>query len=158
MGNRLINSPHQLATLRANYPTGRVVKIWKDGWVWSYQVRPRPSSPFYSFKIVYNHFHPEVYALDKLELADGENSLPHVYSHEKQRLCLYLPNGREWNASMPVSKLVPWVAKWFYFYESWVITGVWRGGGMHVTDEAYKQIPSNRRDRRLSQKLKKRCK
>ncbi|WP_285827659.1 hypothetical protein [Bacteroides acidifaciens] len=144
----IITPYRQLACLRRNYPDGRVIRQWKDGWAWTSMVQPRPSSPYYNFKIVYSHNQPAVYALDKLELADGENRLPHIYSQQRQRLCLYLPNGIEWNATMPVTKIVPWIAKWFYFYESWVATGVWSGGGLHVTDDAYQQIYSSRTKRR----------
>lgn len=144
----------QLSNIRANYPDGIVVNIGRNSWSWTYQVQPRLSSPFYRFKIVYTNNTPSVYALDKLELAAGQNRLPHVYSQSRQKLCLYFPNGLEWNSTMPVSKIVPWVAKWFYFYESWVVTGIWNGGGIHISDEAYSDMSTSRLERRLKERLK----
>lgn len=148
----MIRPAHQLSCLRATYPEGKVVNTWNNGWCWTYQLQPRPSSPFYHFKITYSKNRPRVYVVDKLELADGQLRLPHVYSHEKQQLCLYLPNGREWNATMPITMIVPWISRWLYFYESWVVTGEWQGGGMHVTDENYKSLFVGRANKRYLKK------
>ena len=37
----------------------------------------------------------------------------------------------EWNPTMLLSRtIVPWASEWLLFYELWVITGVWLGGGI----------------------------
>ena len=154
MKNKTIPPAQQLSSLRAKYPGGKVVDIRSNGWTWTHQLQPRASSPFYRFKITYSDNHPNVYVLDKLELADGQERLPHVYSHEKQKLCLYLPNGKEWNATMSITKIVPWISRWLYFYESWVVTGEWQGGGMHVSDENYQSLPRSRTERRYIERQK----
>ena len=36
---------------------------------------------------------------------------------------------------MPLANtIVPWVADWLYYYEVWLFTGEWEGGGIHFDD------------------------
>jgi hypothetical protein len=75
-----------------------------------------------------------------LALARGKKFLPHVYSTPQQRLCLYYPNGIEWNVGMLyTATLIPWACEWLCHYELWVTTGTWHGGGIHHETEAEKQ-------------------
>ena len=30
--------------------------------------------------------------------------------------------------------IVPWIADWLYYYEVWLFTGEWEGGGIHFDD------------------------
>jgi hypothetical protein len=55
--------------------------------------------------------------------------LPHVYP--LNTLCLYF-GSKEWNASRPVTDLVGWACEWLFFYEIWLATGEWLGGGIHL--------------------------
>ena len=67
-----------------------------------------------------------------LKKAEGATLLPHVYNTEKQSLCLFYGRIGEWNASMFLSRtIVPWASEWLNFYELWVITGEWLGGGIN---------------------------
>ncbi|ACX76279.1 hypothetical protein Fisuc_2696 [Fibrobacter succinogenes subsp. succinogenes S85] len=67
-----------------------------------------------------------------LELAEGATRLEHVYDNQKQRLCLYHPKKRPWDRSMLLSEtVIPWAIEWLYFYEIWLCTGQWLGGGEH---------------------------
>ena len=100
-------------------------------------VRPTPLSVGYTLKIV---FEPDqkipfsVYVVNPkpLELAEGATRLEHVYDNQKQRLCLYHPKKRPWDRSMLLSETaIPWAVEWLYFYEIWLCTGEWLGGGEH---------------------------
>lgn len=74
---------------------------------------------------------PEVRVLSPL-LQRGKNDadIPHMYSQE--RLCLYLPSGEEWKPSDPIAlTIVPWTSLWLVYYEGWLATGEWQGGGVH---------------------------
>lgn len=65
-------------------------------------------------------------------MAEGQAKLPHVYSTVDQKICLYYPKIGEWKETMFIAKtLVPWASEWLFFYEIWVLTGEWRGGGIH---------------------------
>lgn len=64
-----------------------------------------------------------------------EGSLPHVYGPSNDpTLCLYDPEANEWNSTMLIAeKIIPWTIEWLTFYEFWLMTGVWSGGGRHPT-------------------------
>ncbi len=98
-------------------------------------MQPSELSPYYHIKIKYQlGKHPDVYVINPypLPLADREKKLPHVYNHDKQHLCLYFRKDKEWTASKMIADvIVPWVSEWLLHYELWVLTGEWRGGGVH---------------------------
>ena len=59
-------------------------------------------------------------------------NLPHVYTQVPVRLCVYFPGSGEWHSSKAIAAtLVPWSITWFGFFEDWVFTNVWSGGGIH---------------------------
>ncbi len=75
--------------------------------------------------------YPEVRIIDP-PLGRGKNGedIPHMYGQEK--LCLYLPSGEEWEPAQPIATtIVPWTALWLAYYEGWLATGEWQGGGVH---------------------------
>lgn len=110
---------------------------------WVYTVTPTPLSDNYTLKLKYKRgkgVQVFVIAPQKLKLAEGKKRLPHVYSHEEQRLCLYYPSDedreRTWKPDMYFAKtIVPWAVEWLEFYEYWLGTGIWLGGGIHPNGE-----------------------
>jgi hypothetical protein len=93
-------------------------------------IRPTARSVAYTIRIEYRAGKPpDVYVLSpKLEPREPGGCLPHVYTGD--RLCLYLPGADEWTAAMPLAlTIVPWIAEWLFFYETWRVLGVWLGGG-----------------------------
>ncbi len=73
-----------------------------------------------------------VHSPKPLKLAKGETKLPHVYDSKAQILCLFRSSKDEWNPSMLLSEsVVHWAVEWLYFYEIWLCTGRWLGGGEH---------------------------
>lgn len=96
---------------------------------------PTAISPEYVVNVFYRMGrHPEIYVREpRLTLRAGQ-PLPHVYSQEEQKLCLYFPSGgKEWNRSMSIATtIVPWASEWLFFYEIWLATGRWLGGGVHL--------------------------
>ena len=57
-------------------------------------------------------------------------SIPHLYSDGS--LCLYYPDYNEWRAEdLWADTLIPWTCLWLYFFELWLATGEWLGGGIH---------------------------
>jgi hypothetical protein len=64
-------------------------------------------------------------------LAAGRR-IEHLYSQEKQELCVYYPDGIEWNGTKPLARtVVLWAHEWLVHFEAWVFTGQWDGGGVH---------------------------
>ncbi|MCK1309870.1 MULTISPECIES: hypothetical protein [unclassified Bradyrhizobium] len=118
------------------------------GLTWTYRVRPTLLSREYEVCITFRpDDSPRVFVVSPslTELAGGRK-LPHVY-HDPLRLCLYLPGSGEWEAHMRIDKtFVPWTATWLYYFEEWLESDDWKGGGEHPAPgeaETY-----NRRSRR----------
>lgn len=118
--------------------------------VWEFSARPTPLSREYEVRIVYHHGDvPEVFVIrpDLTEVSEGR-TLPHVYSQKPTRLCLYLPNSGEWSPAMAIAdSLVPWATLWLFYFEEWLSTGKWSGGGQHPKDPDDDR-KTNTRDRR----------
>lgn len=40
-------------------------------------------------------------------------------------------HGTEWNSGMLIANtIIPWASGWLFFYEFWLATGQWFGGGI----------------------------
>lgn len=66
-------------------------------------------------------------------LANGR-PIPHIYPHygEGVRLCLWTPKLKEWNWHMKLSETyIPWTLRWLWYFEDWLHTVNWAGGGTH---------------------------
>lgn len=78
---------------------------------------------------------PEVLVLrPDLKSLAGKKTIPHVYDHDGPgtKLCLWWPKLREWMPRMKLSETcVPWTAEWLWYFEDWLATGEWAGGGQH---------------------------
>ncbi len=54
--------------------------------------------------------------------------IPHRY-HDGS-ICLF--SGAEWTADKAIAQtIVPWLLEWLAFYEGWLATREWQGGGTH---------------------------
>ena len=64
-------------------------------------------------------------------VAEGR-PISHVYSENPMNLCLYRPGRGQWAPWMLLDRtIVPWTVVWLYFFEEWLRSGEWRGGGEH---------------------------
>jgi len=98
---------------------------------WQGQVKPLPLSDTYTVQIRYEKYRgPQVWIISpKLELHDGYSSIPHTYVGDY--LCLYYPDYDEWTSAKYVAEtIVPWISLWLMYYEAWLATGEWLGGGI----------------------------
>lgn len=133
----------QLAVLKRDFPHGKSQIINHNTIQWKGILKSSPIGDEYKVKLTYElGKSPNVFVLEPspLKLAEGKKFLPHVYDTKKQRLCLYYPDGKEWNSSKPLTQTVMiWAIEWLYFYELWLITGEWLGGGT-VHGETKKDI------------------
>lgn len=122
----------QYASLRSTYENS-FGHLMPNGFSWLCDLQPSPISQLYQIKIVYTDgYPPSIYIVSPkpLKLAKNAERLPHTYDTKKQQLCLYRPQFNEWNRSMLISQtIVHWALSWLYFYEEWVSTGIWKGGG-----------------------------
>ncbi len=105
---------------------------------WEFYIRPSPISRRYHIRLVYRKGDvPCVVVLspDIQSLAPGRR-LPHVYyANSPLSLCLYLPGSGEWSAVHSLTDtIVPWTALWLMYFEDWLLTNDWKGGGKHPGD------------------------
>lgn len=135
----------QISALKKRYEFKNSQLVVKsNSFTYSFDVRPTPLSDSYRLKIDYKeHSFPKVYVVfpKPLKLAVGAERLPHTYDTKRQLLCLFTPNYGEWNDTMLIANtIVHWAIEWLYYYENWVYTGKWLGGGHGNSDvdEDYK--------------------
>ena len=126
--------PAQISILAKYYPNGVVKTQTLRRLVWECDIIPTPNSVTYRIRIDYTiNQKPNVYVIEPpvLDRPEGAEMLKHVYSTEKQQICLYYGPFGEWDSTMFLAqKIVPWAAEWLLFYELWVITGEWLGEGI----------------------------
>lgn len=93
-------------------------------------ISPTPLSRIYTAKISYTIGHLPIIEIINPKLSDGQIKLPHVY--KKANLCLFYPRNKEWTKYDYIAdKIIPWISLWLCYYETWNITGEWKGGGIH---------------------------
>jgi hypothetical protein len=74
-----------------------------------------------------------------------QGPIPHVYKSDLDPslpyLCLFSPSLREWDVTDLIAETtVFWANEWLYFYEGWLVTRKWRGGGRHPTIDGAKEL------------------
>lgn len=99
---------------------------------WTFEATPTPLARTYTIRIEYKERDtPDVRCLapDLIKLAGGRK-LPHVYTGTPPKLCLYLPGSGQWTPAKPIAHtIVPWIYEWLHYFEDWLGTNVWAGGG-----------------------------
>lgn len=91
-------------------------------------IQPTAMSRTYTVKVGYRlGERPEVLVLrPQLQLHQSAVELPHTFPGDK--LCLHMPG--QWNGHMYIAHTtIPWTSEWLLYYELWLVTGTWEGGG-----------------------------
>lgn len=148
----MIGIDDQIAAMATRWPSFAVVAKEGRGAVWEgtltpvkkrYRVRIAYTVPWAieMFSIV--DVQPRVQVIDPTlerhpEFDDGP--VPHVYVNrhavELPYLCLFDPFSLEWSpGDLLADTTVHWTSRYLYFYEGWLVTGKWLGGGRHPTAE-----------------------
>jgi hypothetical protein len=128
-----LTAAQQYVNLRAN-PLSSGDGVMRAGsFTWRFDASPSPLSRVYRVRIeMAQERSPRTFVEtpDLALLADGRD-LPHVYRNPT-RLCLYLPGTSEWQPWMRVDQtIVPWSVLWLWYFEDWLASGEWKGGGVH---------------------------
>ncbi len=120
--------------LEGKYPEGHFTKLKDNEIIFIVILQSNPLGDKYKVKIHYKFgkFIKVIVLEPKpLKLANGSKKLPHVYCHKSQQLCLYYPKYKEWDGNKRiVNTIIPWALEWLYYYEIWLFTGEWLGGGI----------------------------
>jgi hypothetical protein len=143
-----LNVAQQLINLRISPICKGVGAIHRGKLTWEFDAQPDVLGRVYRIRIEYEESSaPRVYLIEpNLKLLAEGRRLPHVYEQEPARLCLYLPGAREWSASKRISEtIVPWAFLWLWYFEEWLVSDDWKGGGIHPTARLPRQQKSRSR-------------
>lgn len=127
-----LSLPQQMAGLLADWPEGET-RLTKNGLTWTGELSPSPLSRTYLTRVSYpstQHL-PTTRVLNPClrELA-GERTIPHLYCQHTGKLCLFTPTLYEWTPHQRLSRtILPWAQLWLFYFEDWLATGDWQGGG-----------------------------
>ena len=104
---------------------------------WRFRAQPTPLSRSYQVTLVLaRDGTPDVRVVDpELRLLAGGRDLPHIY-HNPDRLCLYLPGTGQWDTSKRLDlAIIPWTYLWLIYFEEWLMSDDWKGGGKHPGED-----------------------
>lgn len=129
-----LTAAQQFVNLRGNPISHGVGKLRAGRLTWRYSASPFPLSRDYTVRI-------EFWPTGKLQIfvdspdlhaLSGGRRIPHLYQQQPPRLCLYLPRTYEWQSWMRIDQtIVPWTALWLFYFEEWLASDEWKGGGIH---------------------------
>ncbi|OOZ38956.1 hypothetical protein BOW52_07815 [Solemya elarraichensis gill symbiont] len=107
-----IGLTQQLQNLRQSVQSGNGQIERHATLVWEYPARPSPMGWVYQIGIRYRLGKlPQTYVLDpSIQDLAGDREIPHLYSQDKQQLCLFYPRHDEWNETMWLSASVALIA------------------------------------------------
>ena len=75
---------------------------------------------------------PKVFMYDNHIEGIEKDDFPHKYHKDLKKqevqLCLNMPYEFDYSLRI-IDTIIPWTQEWLYFYEIWLTTGEWRGGG-----------------------------
>ena len=126
----VISLAKQGENVKSLYP-GFSYKISSEGkLICKGDIRPTSLSVTYTIKIIYKIGKRPVIKVINPMLDTSKGKIPHTYGNNE--LCVYMPKYKEWTKYQYIGeKVIPWISLWLYFYEAWLITGEWLGGGEH---------------------------
>jgi len=113
--------------LKAAFPDFRV-KVGRCELRCLGELRPTWLSDNYTIELLYRiPDRPRVRVIrPTLRLLPGHSRVKHTFKDNE--LCLYTQG--DWRPDLPISShMVPWISEWLSFYEDWLATGEWLGGG-----------------------------
>jgi hypothetical protein len=123
--------PQQHQRMSARHPQFRLVVLRPNLAEWQGGVQPSPLGDTYTVRVRYEKYKSPLILVvsPELRLHEDAASIPHTYVGNK--LCLHYPDYEEWSSDKYVAEtIVPWVSLWLLYYEGWLATGKWLGGGI----------------------------
>ncbi|MDX9798478.1 MAG: hypothetical protein RBT05_06445 [Bacteroidales bacterium] len=129
---------------------GNSKKMSMINWV-EFDIQPTSLSRVYKILIVYiQGYNPYAYVLSPSlnKLKKEESIIPHLYDHDRYKLCLHYPHTNDYNPNEEIGQqYIPWIIHWLYYFEEWLYTEEWKGGGVEPGDEIDKELnPKYKKD------------
>ena len=122
----VLTNGQQVGRMSAAFPRF-AVRMSRNLVEWRGEITPFGCSKTYLISITFSlQRRVKVRVVEPVLQSLPGKKIPHRFRDGS--LCLNLPE--EWNSSMPVAEiLIPWISDWIYYYEIWLATGDWIGGG-----------------------------
>lgn len=126
----------QMIALKVSYPSSMCEIKHGTLWWFSKGVRPTPLSKEYSVLMTYRIGSlPKIRVFgDELQNLDAED-FPHKYlidpNNQWVEICLYRYAFEFSRYKLLANTVIPWIVEWLFYYEIWLTTGEWLGGGEH---------------------------
>jgi len=139
-------------------------QIFRDFFYWEFDVQPTSLNKKYKILLVQHkkRISPYVFLLDKEILnwpKEYRLKIPHLYDSDRLRLCLYHPRLNEWQwEKLYCTTIIPWIYLWIIFFEYWLYSSCWEGGGEHPPKDSSKKNAEKKKNingKKISQKGKK---
>ena len=126
---RTLGIGEQKARFRSIYPAFATSIHCRNVLVCRGKVQPTALSDTYLVRISYEIGRTPQVDIDEplLQRRDPHERIPHTY--DEDRPCTFRPRV-DWRSDMSLAMIVPWVSMWLFFYETWLVTGDWFGGGV----------------------------
>ncbi len=130
-----ITLAEQMLALRQSYPGAECFIVGHKKLVWKGALRPSALSNTYPVVLECSiGYKPKVFVSgDGIKKID-EPGFPHIFhrDREKNKIELCLCYGDDFTSDMLIAETyIPWAIEWLYYYEIWLVTGEWCGGGIH---------------------------
>lgn len=110
------------------------------------ELRPSPLSRTYCVRVEYRLGAPPRAFVDNPRLESRPDAaIPHTYPSSGGATvpCLYYPPDGDWaDDRLLAHTIVPWLLEWLVFYEVWLTTGTWHGGGVEHTPSSTMDRPA----------------
>ena len=128
-----ISLAHQRLWLKRLWPFSNC-RVHRGGVLyWAVEVTPTALSETYKVRIEYRLPKHPITTVVSPALQVPKHEFHDVHRYSDGSLCLYWPNGQEFDAGMLLAyTVVPWAIEWLFFYELWLATGQWLGGGIRL--------------------------
>lgn len=143
VGRKPLTAAQQFVNLRGNPISRGDGELSAGRLTWRYASTPFPLGRDYGIRIEFKQGgRPRIFVeYPDLHLLAGDRRIPHLYQQKPPRLCLWLPQTGEWQRWMRLDQtVVPWTSLWLFYFEEWLASDDWKGGGMHPgTDEDYEE-------------------
>lgn len=143
----LVSLFEQRISLKAAFPESKC-KIDKNTLIWTAKIKPTAFSREYKVIVWFKLWKsPTVWVVgDELQNLDAVD-FPHKYDIDPKKkiveVCLY--RRKEFSSYKYLSKtIIPWTIEWLYYYEIWLATGEWCGGGEHPDNEQEKRCDKSK--------------
>ena len=129
-GHRKISLYNQYARVKQIFSNWDCRILFNNKLVIIGNVQPTALSENYTIRIEYGlkHDRPTIEVVSpNLKIHPNWKELPHIFPGDK--LCLY---HKEFDPHIHyiADTNIVWVTWWLYFYEIWLVTGEWKGGGI----------------------------